>query len=154
HLRNQTILNRSSEVLRKREIPRFRFLRKKEAAMKLALFALLGTMLVGVPIQAHHGYSAFERENTVTIEGNIEEIKYMNPHSILVLKTTDSQMYTVEWLSLQQLRRAGIDYDTLKIGDHVVLSGAPARDPSVLKMSIVRNLKRTSDGWNWPAQTR
>jgi hypothetical protein len=118
-----------------------------------ALLALLGTMLAGVPIQAHHGYSAFERENTVTIEGNIEEIKYMNPHSILIVKTTDSQMYTVEWLSLPQLRRAGINYDTLRIGDHVVLSGAPARDPAVPKMSIVRNLKRTSDGWNWPAPT-
>jgi Family of unknown function (DUF6152) len=121
--------------------------------MRFTLFALLGTtMLVGVPLQAHHGYSAFERENTVTIEGNIEEIKYMNPHSILIVKT-DSQMYTVEWLSLPQLRRAGINYDTLKTGDHVVLSGAPARDPAVPKMSIVRNLRRTSDGWNWPAPT-
>ena len=121
--------------------------------MRFTLAALLGTMLVGMPIQAHHGYSAFERENTVTIEGNIEEIKYMNPHSTLIVKTTDAQMYTVEWLSLPQLRRAGINYDTLRIGDHVVLSGAPARDPAVPKMSIVRNLKRTSDGWNWPPPT-
>ena len=128
-----------------------RFLR--EAAMRFTLFALLGTMLAGVPIQAHHGYSAFERENTVTIEGNIEEIRYMNPHSILLVKATDTRIYTVEWLSLPQLRRAGINYDTLKKGDHVVLSGAPARDPAVPKMSIVRNLKRTSDGWNWPAPT-
>jgi hypothetical protein len=133
----------------------FHFSRKKEAAMRFTLFALLGTtMLARVAIQAHHGYSAFERENTVTIEGNIEEIKYMNPHSILIVKTTDSQTYTVEWLSLPQLRRAGINYDTLKKGDHVVLNGAPARDPAVPKMSIVRNLKRTSDGWNWPAPTQ
>jgi hypothetical protein len=116
-----------------------------------ALLALFGTTLAGLPIQAHHGYSAFERENTVTIEGNIEEIKYMNPHSILLVKATDTRIYTVEWLSLPQLRRAGINYDTLKKGDHVVLSGAPARDPAVPKMSIVRNLKRTSDGWSWPA---
>ena len=120
--------------------------------MRFRLFALLATMLAGVSLQAHHGYSAFERENTVTIEGNIEEIRYMNPHSILILKTTDSRMYTVEWLSLPQLRRDGINYDTLKKGDHVVLMGAPARDPAVPKMSIVRNLKRTSDGWNWPAR--
>ena len=121
--------------------------------MRFTALALLGTTLAGVQIQAHHGYSAFERENTVTIEGNIEEIKYMNPHSILTVKTTASQIYTVEWLSLPQLRRYGINYDTLKIGDHVVLSGAPARDAAVPKMSIVRNLKRTSDGWNWPAPT-
>ena len=119
--------------------------------MRFRLFALLGTLLVGaVPMQAHHGYSAFERENTITLEGNIEEIRYMNPHSILIVKTADSQM-TVEWLSLPQLRWAGINYDTLKKGDHLVLSGAPARDPAVPKMSIVRNLKRTSDGWSWPA---
>jgi len=110
-----------------------RFLRKKEAAMRFTLAALLGTMLVGMPIQAHHGYSAFERENTVTIEGNIEEIKYMNPHSILTLKTTDSLIYTVEWLSLAQLRRAGIDYDTLRIGDHVVLSGLLRAIPLYLR---------------------
>ena len=123
--------------------------------MRFTLLALLvTTILISVPIQGHHGYSAFERENTVTIEGNIEEIRYMNPHSILTVKTADSRMYTVEWLSLPQLRRAGINYDTLKKGDHIVLSGAPARDPAVPKMSIVRNLKRTSDGWNWPAPTR
>jgi Family of unknown function (DUF6152) len=121
--------------------------------MRFTVFALLGTILAGAPIQAHHGYSAFERENTVTIEGNIEEIRYMNPHSILIVKTADSQMYPVEWLSLPQLRWAGINYDTLKKGDHLVLSGAPARDPAVPKMSIVRNLKRTSDGWSWPAPT-
>src|SRR5262245_28004177 len=120
--------------------------------MRFTTLALIGaTLLSGVPVFAHHGYSAFERENTVTIEGNIEEIKYMNPHSILMVKTSDSQMYTVEWLSLQQLRRAGINYDTLKKGDHLVLSGAPARDPALPKMSIVRNLRRTSDGWSWPA---
>jgi hypothetical protein len=139
--------------MKKRNPSWFRFWRKKEAAMRFRLFALLGTMLAGMPIQAHHGYSAFERENTVTIEGNIEEIKYMNPHSILIVKTSAPQMYTVEWLSLPQLRRAGITYDTLKKGDHVVLTGAPARDPAVPKMSIVRSLKRTSDGWNWPAPT-
>jgi hypothetical protein len=117
------------------------------------MLVLVGTILAGVPIQAHHGYSAFERENTVTIEGNIEEIRYMNPHSILLVKATDTRIYTVEWLSLPQLRRAGINYDMLKKGDHVVLIGAPARDPAVPKMSIVRNLKRTSDGWSWPAPT-
>jgi len=77
----------------------------------------------------------------------------MNPHSVLLVKTTESQVYTVEWLSLPQLRRYGIDYDTLKKGDHVILSGSPSRDPGVPKMSIVRNLKRTSDGWNWPVPT-
>jgi hypothetical protein len=122
--------------------------------MRFRLFALLAAMLAGVSLQAHHGYSAFERENTVTIEGTIEQIMYMNPHTILMVKTTDSRIYTVEWLSLPQLQRAGINYDTLKNGDRVVLSGAPARDPAVPKMSIVRNLKRTSDGWNWPAPTR
>jgi hypothetical protein len=45
----------------------------------------------------------------------------MNPHSVLLVKTTESQVYTVEWLSLPQLRRYGIDYDTLKKGDHVIL---------------------------------
>jgi uncharacterized protein DUF6152 len=123
--------------------------------MRFALIALVAaTILPGVPAKAHHGYSAFERENTVSIEGNLEAIQFMNPHSILMVKTNDSQMYTVEWLSLPQLRRYGIGYDTLKRGDHLVLSGAPSRDPAVHKMSIVRKLKRTSDGWSWPPPPR
>jgi len=126
-----------------------------EAVMRFVLIALVGaTILAGVPAEAHHGYSAFERENTVSIEGNLEEIQFMNPHSILMVKTNDSQMYTVEWLSVPQLRRYGIGYDTLKKGDHLVLSGAPSRDPAVHKMSIVRKLTRTSDGWSWPPPPR
>jgi hypothetical protein len=110
--------------------------------MRLALIAVLAVaVLSGTTAQAHHGYSAFEREHRVSIEGEID-------HSILIVKTRDG-MYTAEWQPYTSLRRFGVTNLTLKKGDYVVITGAPARDASAHKISMVTEMSRPSDGWSW-----
>jgi hypothetical protein len=38
--------------------------------------------------------------------------------------------------------------DQLRIGDHVIVTGNPARDPSEHRMRI-KSITRPSDGWKW-----
>jgi hypothetical protein len=102
---------------------------------------------------AHHSYGAFDRDRSVSIEGNIEEIRYENPHTIVKVKTKDSLIYTAEWQTIAQLRRANALYE-LKNGDHVVLTGCPYRDEQMHKLALLTEVRRTADGWVWSVPPR
>jgi hypothetical protein len=54
----------------------------------------------------------------------------------------------VEWGSPAQLNSQGVTKDTLKPGDHVIISGNPGRDPQDHRMRLLV-FKRPKDGWSW-----
>lgn len=85
----------------------------------------------------------------MTLEGEVENVEWVNPHIGIQLRDTDSGDYFVEWFSLIQMERAGIAADSLKAGDHVVMSGNALRDPSKKVLSLLTEIRRPSDGWSW-----
>jgi hypothetical protein len=113
-----------------------------------AAFVLCLTVALA-PAQAHHSYAAFDRCQFVTLMGEIRGIEWVNPHIRIHLRTADIDAYFVEWFSLPQLQQAGIAPDTLKAGDHVVVSGNPMRDPSMKVLSLLTEIHRPSDDWRW-----
>jgi hypothetical protein len=52
-------------------------------------------------------------------------------------------------MSLTQLGRAAIATGSLQAGDHVVITGAPMRDPNLKVLSLLSEIRRPSDGWRW-----
>ena len=92
--------------------------------------------------------AAFDRQHIVSIEGSIEEIKYVNPHTIMKVKTEDGQIFTAEWQAVAQLQRGNALYQ-LKAGDRIVMTGAPARDESAHLVSLLSEVRRPADGWVW-----
>ena len=116
-------------------------------------FALLLTALlvtVGTA-SAHHSYAAYDREHPVSIEGEISQVLYANPHVILTVRTNDAE-YTVEWLSLYQVSRWIVAKGKLAVGDHIVLTGCALRDRTERRISLVTDIRRPSDGWTWSRQ--
>jgi hypothetical protein len=116
-------------------------------------FALLLTALlvtVGTA-SAHHSYAAYDREHPVSIEGDISQVLYANPHVILTVRTNDAE-YTVEWLSLYQVSRWIVAKGKLAVGDHIVLTGCALRDRTERRISLVTDIRRPSDGWTWSRQ--
>ena len=100
-------------------------------------------------LDAHHSYAAFDREHPVSIEGEITQVVFANPHVVLTVRAADAD-YTVEWLSMFQLTgRYHVQKDTLAAGDHVVVTARATRDPSEHRLSIVTDVRRPSDGWSW-----
>ena len=99
-------------------------------------------------LEAHHSYAAFDREHPVSVEGDIERVVFANPHVVISLRT-DSTTYSVEWGNLNQMLRWSVTKDTLKAGDHVVVTAAPTHDPNDLRLSVVTGIRRPSDGWHW-----
>ena len=119
--------------------------------MKRVVVAILCTLgLTGAVLQAHHAYAGYFLDRTVAVEGNLEEIRYGNPHIIMKIRTADSTVYTVTWQSAISVERsAGMTKTTLKVGDHVTISAAPSRDPALHQLASVREVRRPRDGWIW-----
>jgi len=63
-------------------------------------------------------------------------------------KTGQEQVWSVEWGGGAQLTQEHVTRDTLKSGDHVVVSGNPGRDPNEHRIRL-HKIVRTSDGWTW-----
>jgi len=102
---------------------------------------------------AHHSFAATYRESqTVTIEGELVQLDFRNPHSFvhIMVKEKDGSMvrYGVEWGGVGQLGQQGVTRDTLKIGDHVIITGAPGRNAADHRVRMV-TLRRPSDGFTW-----
>lgn len=123
--------------------------------MALAALALLATTTGAV---AHHSFSATYFENkTQTIEGTLVQFMFRNPHSFVHIQAPDEKgtmcRWAIEWAAPPTLRLQGVNASTLKVGDRVVVSGNPGRNPAdhILRM---RSIKRTSDGWEWKQDFR
>ena len=102
--------------------------------MKRYLVVLLvaAATIVAAQAYAHHSFAAtYLEDRMTTIEGNIVQFLFRNPHSWVHVEVKEKDgtlvRYAVEWGGTGQLGNTGVTRSTLKIGDHVVISGNPAR---------------------------
>lgn len=104
----------------------------------------------GSSVRAHHGYPNFLLDQTVSVEGEIVEMTYANPHSLLKIRTADGVVYTAEWQAASWLLfHAHVTLTTLRVFDHVIVSGAPSRDPESHELVRLKEVRRPSDGWTY-----
>ena len=124
--------------------------------MKRGLVAaiLSGVGLVApVSLLAHHSFAAtYFEDQTQTIEGDLVQFVFRNPHSYVHLEAPDEsgqmQRWAVEWGSGMLLSTQGLSATALKAGDHVIITGAPGRNPEDHRMRM-RSITRPKDGWKW-----
>ena len=119
------------------------------------LVALLTAVLLltGSRASAHHSFAATYLEGkVVTIEGEVAQFQYRNPHSFLYVTVKgdkgEPQRWAIEWGGSGQLRGQSVTIDTVKPGDRVVVVGDPSRTPGELRLRM-RTITRPSDGWKW-----
>ena len=124
--------------------------------MKRGLFVLLlagAAMMVAVPVMAHHSFAAtYFEDKTQTVEGDMIQFVFRNPHSYVHLEAPDEsgqmQRWAVEWGSGMQLSGQGVASGTLRAGDHVVIVGSPGRNPEDHRLRM-KTITRPKDGWKW-----
>ena len=112
---------------------------------------LVALFVTAITVSAHHSYAAYDRDHPVSIEGEISQVLYANPHVLLTVRTNDAE-YTIEWLSLYQVSRWIVAKGKLGVGDHIILTGCALRDKTEHKISLVSDIRRPSDGWTWSRQ--
>jgi len=118
------------------------------------LVALLAAaLLAGGRAYAHHSFAAtYFVDQEVTVEGTLTQFLYRNPHSFVKVEAKDDKgetvTWSVEWGGGAQLTQEHVTRDTLKPGDHVIVTGNPGRDPTEHRIRL-HKIVRPSDGWKW-----
>ena len=112
-----------------------------------------GAWLVAAQAYAHHSFAAtYIEDKTVTIEGELVQFLFRNPHSFVHVVVTgkDGSMvrYAVEWAGAGQLGGQGVTRESLRTGDHVIISGTPGRNAEDHRVRMV-TLRRPKDGFGW-----
>ena len=97
--------------------------------------AVAAALVVAAQAYAHHSFAAtYLEDQRVQIEGELVQFQFRNPHSFVhvMVKEKDGSMvrYGVEWGGAGQLGGQGVTRDTLKVGDHVIITGSPGRNPT------------------------
>jgi hypothetical protein len=107
-------------------------------------------VLAGGSIAAHHSYAAYDREQLIEIDGTLESFQYMSPHSLVIVRGPDFKVYTAEWLAVNAMGRWGIEKDTLRPGERVVIKYNPLK--ATRETGNLKFIRRAADGWQWPPQ--
>jgi len=99
----------------------------------LSIVTLAIAALGGPSALAHHSFAAeFSYELTGTIEGEIIEVLFVNPHARYFIAVKDESGNEVIWdlqtRSTNALTRVGWTKDTLRVGDKVAVEGNLGRD--------------------------
>ena len=115
--------------------------------------AAASVVLAGSAAYAHHSYAAtYDVTHEIKLEGKIVQFVYRNPHSFVHVTATDekgeSQRWAVEWSGTTQLNNAGVNKESLKVGDVVVITARPSRVAGEYR-ALMLTLKRPSDGFTW-----
>jgi len=117
------------------------------------LIVVMVAPLAGRLAYGHHSFAAtYYVDQSVKIEGTVSQFLYRNPHSFLKVDVTDDkgqmETWAIEWGGGAQLSQANINRDTLKVGDHVIVTGNPGRDAAEHRIRM-HSIVRPSDGWKW-----
>src|SRR5688500_16930431 len=119
----------------------------------LGILAVTGMALGAARVDAHHDFAiSYRTDQTVTIEGELARLLFRDPHSVMYLSVRDTRgrelRYAVEWASAGELEGQGVTSDTLKVGDHVVVTGSPGRSPGDRRLRM-STLRRPKDNYNY-----
>jgi hypothetical protein len=120
--------------------------------VKLASLFVLAILATSVAAYAHHSFAAtYDESKTIEIKGKIVVFQFRNPHSFVTVEVTNADGKKVRWgvegPGSTQLQNSGIQNDTLRYGDEVVVSGNPSRSPGEAKLRM-RTMKRP-DGFSF-----
>jgi hypothetical protein len=113
---------------------------------RFVILIVLATLLSGVAAYAHHSFAGtYVEDKVMTIEGKVAEFNIRNPHSFISIEVVGKDgkvtRWGAEWGGVTQLSQGGVTRFTLKVGDKLVIEGAPPRDAAEPKL-LVRKVTR------------
>jgi len=99
----------------------------------LAYIVVAANLTVGsLPLSAHHGTAEYDNTKTISLQGTVTALQYLNPHALILFTVKDDKGQTAEWTAELQspnlLSRRGWSRSTLKPGDQVIITGRPVKN--------------------------
>ena len=81
---------------------------------------------------AHHSQSEYDLRSKVEVQGAVTKVEWRSPHAWVYVDVTNDKGEKMNWSfelpSPVTLMRRGWSRDSLKPGDRITVSGAPARN--------------------------
>ena len=114
----------------------------------ITIFATgVGLLSLSVPSYSHHGTAiVYDLTQSITISGTVADFLFVNPHTLIYVDVREEDGKVVSWLGglsahTSLTRREGWTIETLKPGDEITVTGAPARRgaPSVWVQQVILN---------------
>ena len=95
---------------------------------RLGFVVAIGVLLVGTTAFAHHSFAAYYDEGQrVSIEGEVVAFELRSPHAWVYVMAPDKdgvmRKFGAEWANPRRLSQAGIDAQTIRTGDRVIVDG-------------------------------
>jgi hypothetical protein len=104
---------------------------KSGRAWALSAAAIVAALAFATAANAHHSFSVFDMTTEKTIEGDIVEFQWTNPHTWTWINVKDADGKLTRWglegMSPNFLGRRGWSKNTFKPGDHVKMVIAPLK---------------------------
>lgn len=103
--------------------------------MNVKAVSLTAIAVFATPVFAHHSFSMFDAQQTVTLEGTVKEFEWVNPHSWLRVIVNDKNtgqpaLWVLELSSPSRLVTMGMRADSVKPGDAVSVTFHPLKNGS------------------------
>ena len=117
------------------------------------LLVFTAVLVFGIAAYGHHSIGAtYDQQKEIKLEGKLVQFLFRNPHAFVHIEAPDQdgtmQRWSVEWGGAAQLSAQGVSRDTFKIGDVVIITGNPGRNPADHRVKM-NTLRRKSDGFGW-----
>jgi hypothetical protein len=93
---------------------------------RLAIAAAAVLALAASPAAAHHGWSGYDQNNELTLDGTIAESGYEHPHGHVRL-STGNKTWVVTLAPPSRMERRGLPASMLKAGTKARVVGYPSR---------------------------
>jgi hypothetical protein len=118
--------------------------------VRLLVPAMVVALSCGTAVFAHHSFAGTYREgDLMTLDGTIVQFNIRNPHSFINIEVTDENgkkvLWGGEWGSVSALSQGGVDRFTLKVGERVIIDGAPPRDSMDRKVLVRKVVRPATD---------
>jgi hypothetical protein len=98
----------------------------------MRLLIIVGVlMFLALTANAHHATTTNFTQELITVEGVIEQVRYQNPHSSILIKITSADGEQKYWLietgAKTTLQRKGVNLDRLVVGEKIRATGLKGR---------------------------
>jgi hypothetical protein len=118
------------------------------------VFTAVLVVAVCAPLQAHHGFAAYDESKQLVMKATVTEWLWANPHCFLRFDATDDQGQVIHWAAEVSnpidMTRRGWTKRTLNSGDRVTVTIRPAKNGApvaqLLKVELANG--QTLVGWN------
>src|ERR1043165_870993 len=98
-----------------------------------AVGAALATAIAGGAALAHHAFAAeFDGKAPVLLRGKVTRVEWINPHAWVHINVVGADGTAGEWMveggTPNTLLRSGIDRNSLKAGQEIIVRGYQSKD--------------------------